>query len=157
MLSFPWPLGEFLDHSANDQVNKQVLGQRFCLLVNNSLFISLSILRDLPHPNNPRPLCRGSSPNFMCCNVPMEMFLLRPLCRGSSPNFMCSHVPMKIFLLRPLCRESSPNFMCSHVPMEIFLLGPLCRGSSPNFMCSHVPKPPCSFLMSLFGLPKNVV
>ncbi len=29
----------------------------------------------------------------MCSHVPMEIFRLRPLCRGSSPNFMCSHVP----------------------------------------------------------------
>jgi len=35
---------------------------RIC--INNSLFISVCILRFLPQQKNPRELCWGSSPNF---------------------------------------------------------------------------------------------
>jgi hypothetical protein len=35
----------------------------------------MRILRDLPQQKNPRVLCRGSSPNFICSHVPMEIFL----------------------------------------------------------------------------------
>ncbi len=41
--------------------------------VNNSLLISMCILRDLPQQKNLRALCRGSSPNFICSHVPMEI------------------------------------------------------------------------------------
>ncbi len=44
-------------------------------LVNTSLFISMCILRDLPQQKNTRPLCWGSSPNFICSHIPMETFL----------------------------------------------------------------------------------
>jgi hypothetical protein len=44
-------------------------------MFNNSLFISVCILRDLPHPNNPRLLYRQRSSKFMCSHVPMEIFL----------------------------------------------------------------------------------
>jgi hypothetical protein len=47
-----------------------------CATINNSHLISMCILRDLPHEKNPRPLCQGSSPNFICSHVPMEIFLL---------------------------------------------------------------------------------
>jgi hypothetical protein len=43
--------------------------------VNNSLFISMCILREIPQTNNPRALCQGSSPNFICSHDPMEIFL----------------------------------------------------------------------------------
>ncbi len=42
--------------------------------VNNSLFISVCILRDLPQQKNPRVLCWGSSLNYICSHVPMEIF-----------------------------------------------------------------------------------
>ncbi len=49
---------------------------------NNSLFISMCILRDLPQQKkNPRALlCEGSSLNFMCSPVPFPMgiFLFLP-------------------------------------------------------------------------------
>ncbi len=47
---------------------------------NNSLFISMCILRDLPQQKkNPRALLwEGSSLNFMCSPVPMEIFLFLP-------------------------------------------------------------------------------
>jgi hypothetical protein len=35
----------------------------------------MCILRDLPQQKNPRALCQGSSPNFVCSHVPMEIFL----------------------------------------------------------------------------------
>jgi len=41
--------------------------------VNNSLFI----LRDLPQQKNLRALCLGSSPNFICSHVSMEIFIFR--------------------------------------------------------------------------------
>jgi hypothetical protein len=42
--------------------------------INNSLFICMCILRDLPKQKNPGPLCRGNFPSFMCSHVPMEIF-----------------------------------------------------------------------------------
>jgi hypothetical protein len=35
----------------------------------------LCILRDFPQQKNPRVVCQGSSPNFICSHVPMEIFL----------------------------------------------------------------------------------
>ncbi len=44
-----------------------------CLFI--SLFISLCILRDLPHQKIPRELCSGGEPTiFLCSHVPMERF-----------------------------------------------------------------------------------
>jgi hypothetical protein len=40
-----------------------------------SHFISMCILRDLPQQKNPKVLCQGSPPNFICFHVPMEIFL----------------------------------------------------------------------------------
>jgi len=45
--------------------------------LNNPLFISLCILRDIPQQKNPRALCQGSSPNFICSHLPMEIFLFK--------------------------------------------------------------------------------
>jgi hypothetical protein len=42
---------------------------------NNSLFISMCILRDLPQQKNPGALCPGSTPNFICSHVPGEILL----------------------------------------------------------------------------------
>jgi hypothetical protein len=42
--------------------------------VNNSLLISTCILSDLPGHKNPIVLCWGSSHNFICSHVPMEIF-----------------------------------------------------------------------------------
>ncbi len=38
-------------------------------------FYFMCIFRDLPEQKNPSVLCRRSSPNFICCHVPMELFL----------------------------------------------------------------------------------
>jgi hypothetical protein len=43
--------------------------------INNSLLISMCILRELPHQKNPKVLCRGSSPNSICSHIPMEIFI----------------------------------------------------------------------------------
>jgi hypothetical protein len=46
------------------------------LQANNSLLISMCILKDLPQQKNPRVLCNwGNSPNFICSHIPMEIFL----------------------------------------------------------------------------------
>jgi hypothetical protein len=44
------------------------------MIVNNSLFISMCILSDLPKHKNPMVLCWRSSSNFICFHVPMEIF-----------------------------------------------------------------------------------
>jgi hypothetical protein len=51
----------------------------FCYLLSETtpFFISMCILRNLPQQKNPRTLCWGSSPNFICFQVPMEIFLFR--------------------------------------------------------------------------------
>jgi hypothetical protein len=44
--------------------------------VNNSICISMCILRDLPQPNNHRALCQRSSPILLLpIYIPMEIFL----------------------------------------------------------------------------------
>jgi hypothetical protein len=35
----------------------------------------MCILRDLLKQKNPKPLCQGSSPNYICSHIPMEIFL----------------------------------------------------------------------------------
>jgi hypothetical protein len=46
------------------------------LQANNSLLISMCILKDLPQQKNPRVFfCWGNSPNFICSHIPMEIFL----------------------------------------------------------------------------------
>jgi len=35
----------------------------------------MCILRDLHQKKNPRALCPGSSPNFICSHTPIEIFL----------------------------------------------------------------------------------
>jgi len=49
--------------------------QGVALQANNSLLISMCILKDLPQQKNPRVLCWGNSPNFISSHIPMEMFL----------------------------------------------------------------------------------
>jgi len=43
--------------------------------INNSLFISVCILRDLRKQKNSRQLCQGSFHNFICSHVSIEIFL----------------------------------------------------------------------------------
>jgi hypothetical protein len=45
------------------------------VFINNSLFISMCILKDLIKEKNPRLLCQGNSPNFICLHDPIEIFL----------------------------------------------------------------------------------
>jgi hypothetical protein len=49
--------------------------QLYHTIINNSLFISVCILRDLPQQKNSRELCQGSSHNFICSHVLMKIFL----------------------------------------------------------------------------------
>jgi hypothetical protein len=44
--------------------SKKLHASKFFTNINNSLFISMYILKDLPQQKNPRPLCPGSSPKF---------------------------------------------------------------------------------------------
>jgi len=55
---------------------KKLTKKMFLIFLNNSLFISMCILRDLPQQKNPRALSGGSFPNFICSHVPMGIFLL---------------------------------------------------------------------------------
>jgi hypothetical protein len=63
----------------NSQLNKcfQTIGTGSSVSdnLNNALFISMCILRDLPQQKNPRVLCRGSSPIFIYSHIHMEIFL----------------------------------------------------------------------------------
>ncbi len=43
--------------------------------INNPFYISTCILKDLHQCKNPRVLCWGSSPNFICSPIPTTIFL----------------------------------------------------------------------------------
>jgi hypothetical protein len=48
---------------------------RLIAYINNSLFILMCILRDLPQQKNPMGLCWGELPIFIGSHIPMEIFL----------------------------------------------------------------------------------
>ncbi len=74
---FTWLL--YMSYIYNSTINTiiqlHIYTLNFTSIINNSLFISLCILRDLPQQKNPRVVCQGSSPNFICSHVPMEIFV----------------------------------------------------------------------------------